>query len=102
MTRFHAGASEIKLQPSAAESQAPTGGVRDVTGLRVLTFFFPDEAALTARFKEHGYPAPEFRNRTPAAERPAWRWFAIPAINGSRRWSFPALPRRPTIASKSG
>ena len=64
MTRFHAGASEIKLQPSPAESQAPTGGVRDVTGLRVLTFFFPDEAALTARFKEHGYPAPEFRNRT--------------------------------------
>lgn len=64
MTRFHAGASEIKLQPSAAESQAPTGGVRDVTGLRVLTFYFPDEAALTARFKEHGYPAPEFRNRT--------------------------------------
>ncbi|MEO8259711.1 MAG: VOC family protein [Acidobacteriota bacterium] len=64
MTRFHAGASEIKLQASAAESQAPTGGVRDVTGLRVLTFFFPDEAALTARFKEHGYPAPEFRSRT--------------------------------------
>jgi catechol 2,3-dioxygenase-like lactoylglutathione lyase family enzyme len=64
MTRFHAGASEIKLQASAAESQAPTGGVRDVTGLRVLTFFFPDEAALTARFKEHGYPPPEFRNRT--------------------------------------
>ena len=37
--------------------------MRDVTGLRVLTFFFPDEAALTARFKEHGYPVPEFRNR---------------------------------------
>jgi len=67
MTRFHAGASEIKLQASAAESQAPTGGVRDVTGLRVLTFFFPDEAALTARFKEHGLPAPEFRNRTTSA-----------------------------------
>ena len=60
MTRFHAGASEIKLQSSAAESQAPRGGVRDVTGLRVLTFFFPDGAALTARFSEHGYPVPEF------------------------------------------
>jgi catechol 2,3-dioxygenase-like lactoylglutathione lyase family enzyme len=38
--------------------------VREVTGLRVLTFFFADEAALTARFTQHGYPAPEFRNRT--------------------------------------
>ncbi len=64
MTRFHAGASEIKLQPAASETQAPSGGVRDVIGLRVLTFFFPDEAALTARFREHGYPLPEFRNRT--------------------------------------
>jgi catechol 2,3-dioxygenase-like lactoylglutathione lyase family enzyme len=37
--------------------------VRDVTGLRVFTFFFPDEAALAARFKAHGYTAPEFRDR---------------------------------------
>src|SRR5262245_618776 len=38
MTRFHAGTTEVKLQPSASESQAPTGPIRDITGLRVLTF----------------------------------------------------------------
>src|SRR5687768_2622550 len=42
MTRFGVGTSEIKLtsgQPS--NRQYPTGGVKDVTGLRVITFFFP-------------------------------------------------------------
>ena len=30
------------------------------TGLRLLTFFFADEAALGERFVQHGLPAPEF------------------------------------------
>jgi len=37
--------------------------VRDTTGLRVFTFFFPDEAELTARFASHGLPAPAFKAR---------------------------------------
>lgn len=36
--------------------------MREITGLRVLTFFFPDEAALTARFVRNGYPAPKFQS----------------------------------------
>jgi catechol 2,3-dioxygenase-like lactoylglutathione lyase family enzyme len=60
MTRFQVGTSEIKLTTVVQGRQYGSGGIREVTGLRVLTFFFPDEAALTARFKEHGYPAPEF------------------------------------------
>jgi catechol 2,3-dioxygenase-like lactoylglutathione lyase family enzyme len=36
------------------------GGVHGATGLRLLTFIFPDEAALKARFAEHGLPVPEF------------------------------------------
>src|SRR5262249_51614218 len=60
MTRFHVGTSEIKLQPSPGESQVTHPGVRDGVGLRVFTFFFRDEAALTARFKDHGMSAPEF------------------------------------------
>jgi len=63
MIRFGAGTSEIKLtagQPR--DRQYPTGGLEDVTGLRVLTFFFPSEAELSARFTAHGYPAPAFRN----------------------------------------
>jgi catechol 2,3-dioxygenase-like lactoylglutathione lyase family enzyme len=61
MIRFQVGTSEIKLQATPAASQYKTGSVREVVGLRVLTFFFPDEAALVARFKESGHKVPEFR-----------------------------------------
>ena len=78
MTRFHVGTSEIKLQPSAGgEPGADPAACRTSIGLRVLTFFFPDEAALTGRFKEHGMPAPEFTER--AARRPARRWSSDPS-----------------------
>ncbi|HUQ53889.1 MAG TPA: VOC family protein, partial [Gammaproteobacteria bacterium] len=36
------------------------GGVRAATGLRLVTFYFADEAALAARFVQHGLPAPQF------------------------------------------
>jgi len=62
MIRFQVGTSEIKLQATPAASEYKSGPVRDVTGLRVLTFFFPDEAALTARFVQQGYAAPVFQN----------------------------------------
>jgi predicted enzyme related to lactoylglutathione lyase len=71
MTRFHAGISELKLQASPGESQALAGGVKDFTGLRVLTFFFPDEAALATRFTGHGLPAPEFHPSTAPGTRAA-------------------------------
>jgi hypothetical protein len=50
MTRFGAGTSEIRLtagQPR--DRQYPAGALKDVTGLRVITFFFPSEADLTSR-----------------------------------------------------
>jgi catechol-2,3-dioxygenase len=89
MTRFHAGTTEVKLQPSAAETQAPSGAIRDVIGLRVLTFFFPDEAALTARFKEHGLPAPQFRKASNSAGSsalvtdPSGQWVEIVVVPGA-------------------
>jgi len=63
MSRFQVGTSEIKLTGSAPGRQDKSGAVRDTTGLRVFTFFFPDEAALTARFASHGLPAPAFKTR---------------------------------------
>jgi catechol 2,3-dioxygenase-like lactoylglutathione lyase family enzyme len=63
MSRFRVGTSEIKLTGATPGRQDRSGAVRDTTGLRVFTFFFPDEAALAARFAAHGYPAPEFRAR---------------------------------------
>lgn len=60
VARFQAGAQELKLTRRVANRNYEPGGVQDATGLRLLTFFFADEAALTARFAEHGLPAPAF------------------------------------------
>ncbi|HEY7673165.1 MAG TPA: VOC family protein [Gammaproteobacteria bacterium] len=63
VARFRAGASELKLTARVANRQYVPGGVRDATGVRLLTFFFPDEAALAQRFIAHGRAAPEFITR---------------------------------------
>jgi len=63
MILFEIGTAQVKLQATPAASQYPGGGVKDATGLRVFTFFYPDEAALTARFTARGYPAPSFTAR---------------------------------------
>src|SRR5678816_546126 len=60
MMLFQIGSGQVKLQYTAAAGEYKTGAVREVTGLRVFTFFYPDEAAVTARFVQHGYPAPSF------------------------------------------
>jgi catechol 2,3-dioxygenase-like lactoylglutathione lyase family enzyme len=62
MTRFQVGTSEIKLTTVVQGRQYGAGPIQDLAGLRVLTFFFPDEAALTARFTANSYPVPEFRD----------------------------------------
>jgi catechol 2,3-dioxygenase-like lactoylglutathione lyase family enzyme len=60
VARFQAGAQELKLTRRVGNRSYVGGGVRDATGLRLLTFFFADESALTASFVQHGLPAPEF------------------------------------------
>jgi catechol 2,3-dioxygenase-like lactoylglutathione lyase family enzyme len=62
VARFQAGAQELKLTRRVGDRSYEGGGVRGATGLRLLTFFFADEAALTARFAQHGLAAPEFRD----------------------------------------
>jgi len=60
VARFQAGAQELKLTRRVAGREYQGGGVAGATGLRLLSFFFADEAALTQRFIAHGLPAPEF------------------------------------------
>ena len=60
MMLFQIGSGQVKLQYTAAAGEYKSGAVREVTGLRVFTFFYPDEAAVSARFVQHGYPAPTF------------------------------------------
>jgi len=68
--RFQAGASELKLTGRVQGKTYHPGGVDDATGFRLVTFFFPNEAELLARFEEHGYPVPEFRS-LPGSDRKA-------------------------------
>ena len=98
MTRFGVGRSEIKLtagQPR--DRQYPTGGLQDVTGLRVITFFFPDEAALAARFTEHGYPVPVFTavpgstNRVAMVKDPAGEFVELVVTPGAPAAQFEKL-----------
>lgn len=60
VARFQAGASELKLTRRVDDRRYETGGVRDATGLRLLSFFFADRAALESRFRSHGLAVPEF------------------------------------------
>jgi catechol 2,3-dioxygenase-like lactoylglutathione lyase family enzyme len=63
MILFAIGSGQVKLQATPAASQYPNGDVKAVTGLRVFTFFYPDEATVSARFTAKGYPAPSFSAR---------------------------------------
>jgi metallo-beta-lactamase class B len=61
VARFQAGGSELKLTARVAERTYEPGGVRDATGVRLVTLLFADEAALVERFREHGYAIPKFQ-----------------------------------------
>lgn len=62
VARFQAGAQELKLTRRVGDRHYESGGVRAATGLRLLSFVFADEASLSARFAQHGLPAPEFKD----------------------------------------
>jgi catechol 2,3-dioxygenase-like lactoylglutathione lyase family enzyme len=62
---FRVGGGQIKLAPGDKPGrQYHLGGINDATGIRRYTLFFPDEAALVARFRAAGYPAPLFAERS--------------------------------------
>ena len=68
MSLFHIGSSQFKFT-TAGNRKDPSGPVLDITGLRVFTFFYADEAAVTKAFTSHGYAAPQFEG--PAGRRRA-------------------------------
>ena len=61
MILFQIGSGQVKLQATPAATEYASGPIREVSGLRVFTFFYPDEKAVTDRFVQHGYPAPQFQ-----------------------------------------
>ena len=60
VARFQAGAQELKLTRRVGDRQLRGRRRARRDGPPALTFFFADEAALSARFVQHGLPAPEF------------------------------------------
>ena len=64
MLLFKVGAGQIKLASglSGGREYRPGGRLNDTTGIRLITLYFPEEAALRARFRAHGYPEPEFKD----------------------------------------
>lgn len=102
MTRFQVGTSEIKFTTNTPGRPAPSGAVREVTGLRVFTFFFPDEAALSARFKAHGYPVPEFRSagatRVAMVPDPDGQWVELIVVPGAPEEAFSRIELGLTVS----
>lgn len=64
MLLFKVGSGQIKLASGLNQGREyhPEGALNDTTGIRLITLYFPDAAALTASFKAHGYPAPAFKD----------------------------------------
>ena len=63
MLLFKVGSGQIKLASGLNQGREyhPQGALNETTGIRLITLYFPDAAALSARFKAHGYPAPAFK-----------------------------------------
>jgi catechol 2,3-dioxygenase-like lactoylglutathione lyase family enzyme len=59
--RFQVGTSEVKFSPAGRNRPIARGGMNAAAGMRLWTFRIADEAALAARFVQHGYPAPAFK-----------------------------------------
>jgi catechol 2,3-dioxygenase-like lactoylglutathione lyase family enzyme len=58
--RIRAGASELKFTRQVGDRGYQPGGVDNATGLRLWTFFYSDQGAVTKRFTDHGHAAPKF------------------------------------------
>jgi catechol 2,3-dioxygenase-like lactoylglutathione lyase family enzyme len=87
MIRYPVGSSEVKLFPSPP-SEPNTANVSDVVGVRLLTFFFTDESELAARFRDHGYAAPQFHERADGAraalaQDPDGEWVELVVLPGA-------------------
>ncbi len=93
MIRYPLGHSEVKLFPVAQADDGRSAPVQKATGIRLLTFFYSDQAELLARFKQLGYPAPQFQRRdskgvtAALVQDPDGQWNELVVIPGASRES---------------
>jgi catechol 2,3-dioxygenase-like lactoylglutathione lyase family enzyme len=90
MIRYPVGASEVKLFPTdMAPHNAAAAG--DVAGMRLLTFFYADEAVLIKRFVDLGLTPPRFQpvtahhgaTRAALVQDPAGHWVELVIVPGA-------------------
>jgi catechol 2,3-dioxygenase-like lactoylglutathione lyase family enzyme len=64
MIRYPVGASEVKLFPVMPSEPRPakSAAVGAAAGMRLLTFFYKDQAELAQRFARHGIEPPIFKS----------------------------------------
>jgi len=60
VARFRAGRSEVKFTRRVPDRTYVPGAVDEATGLRLLTFFYPNQDEVIERFAAAGYEAPVF------------------------------------------
>jgi len=87
MLRYPVGASEVKLFP-VAPSDASTAAVDELVGVRLITFFYADEASLIDRFEQHGHSPPQFHTsenggRAALAQDPDGEWVELVVVPGA-------------------
>jgi catechol 2,3-dioxygenase-like lactoylglutathione lyase family enzyme len=86
MAWFQVGDAQLKLTGVVPNRKYYHGGISEATGVRLLTFFFPDQEALTERFRLQGLPAPVFHpvsdsNRSSAlVQDPDGQWVELVTI----------------------
>jgi catechol 2,3-dioxygenase-like lactoylglutathione lyase family enzyme len=61
VSRYQVGPSQLKFTRAGQNAKFTRGGFHDAAGVRLWTMWFPDEAVLTRRFADYGYPAPVFK-----------------------------------------
>ena len=61
VARFEIGPTQLKFTAIVPNRKYQQGAIQDATGLRLLTFFFPNQASLVERFGANGLTVPEFR-----------------------------------------
>jgi catechol 2,3-dioxygenase-like lactoylglutathione lyase family enzyme len=83
VARFEIGTSQLKFTTVVSDRKYQKGAIKDATGLRILTFFFPSQTPLTESFKANGLQVPEFhplsgsKRSSALVQDPAGQWVEL-------------------------
>jgi catechol 2,3-dioxygenase-like lactoylglutathione lyase family enzyme len=90
MIRYPIGLSEVKLFP-VKDAEPNTGAIAAAVGVRLLTFFYKDQAEIAQRFAKHGIEPPFFQSPSSRpgaaaaalAQDPSGEWVELVIVPGA-------------------